>query len=418
MFNAPLHRETAFDMLGRPKQSRTPREGPTFLREMELWNDGYRRVAGVDEAGRGPLAGPVVAAAVILSPGLDPHILAGIRDSKQLGEAARERFYDILIRHAEAYSIAQSTPREIETLDIRQASLLAMRRALENLDPRPEYVLVDGRDYPAIDIPGEAIVKGDQRSVLIGAASILAKVTRDRMMLAWHENFPHYGFDHHKGYPTEFHRVALELFGRCALHRKTFRWVPDYGHTLDLSPAFQSALQRGRGFQRVEEVEELLEELSAVPLNAKERYYLEQWLLFQAENLRRRARDECPANVDRGGAHETLAIEFLTRKGYRLWERNYHCRGGEIDLIMNQGTRIVFIEVKSRSSSKFGMPYEAVTPRKRKAIIQAAEKYLYDRGLGDGWDIRYDVVSILAPRGRTPMIEHFEDAFRVEEELG
>ncbi len=408
---------SASGMLKQPHKPRTPREAPTFLRELELWNVGYRRVAGVDEAGRGPLAGPVVAAAVILPPDLDQHLLAGLRDSKQLGEAARERFYDILIRNAESYSIAQASPREIETLDIRQASLLAMRRAVENLDPPPEFVLVDGRDYPPAGIPGEAIIKGDQRSVLIGAASILAKVTRDRMMLAWHENFPHYGFDHHKGYPTEFHRVALELFGRCVLHRKTFRWVPDYERNPDLSPVVHSVVKRARYLTRIEDIEKQITELAALPLAGKERYYLEQWLTFRLEDLRRQARDETPATVDRGGRHETLAAEYLTRKGYRLWERNFRCRAGEIDLIMNQGTRIVFIEVKSRTTSHFGMPYEAVTPRKRKAIIQAAEKYLHDRGLGEGWDIRYDVVSIFAPRGQVPHIEHFEDAFRVEEEL-
>ncbi|MFB3786232.1 MAG: YraN family protein [bacterium] len=177
-------------------------------------------------------------------------------------------------------------------------------------------------------------------------------------------------------------------------------------------------LRRARDLTRIEEVEQQLTELAALPLTGQERYYLKQWLTFRREDLRRQARDASPANVDRGGRHETLAIEYLTRKGYRLWERNFRGRAGEIDLIMNQGTRIVFIEVKSRTSSRFGMPYEAVTPRKRKAIIQTAEKYLHDRGLGEGWDIRYDVVSILAPRGRPPHIEHFEDAFRVEEELG
>ncbi len=181
------------------------KENPSFLLEEELRKTGIKKIAGVDEAGRGPLAGPVVAAAVILPENIEPHILTGIRDSKQLSEAERDHFFEIVTQHAVSYAVAKASPREIEMIDIRQASLLAMKRAVERLRIQPDYVLVDGRDSLDITIPVKSVIKGDQKSITIGAASILAKVTRDRIMKALHTRFPQYGFDRHKGYPTKYH---------------------------------------------------------------------------------------------------------------------------------------------------------------------------------------------------------------------
>ncbi len=176
-------------------------------------------IAGVDEAGRGPLAGPVVAAAVILD---ELHPIKGLNDSKKLGPRNRERLFDEIRAKALCCSIAQASVEEIDTLNILQATLLAMRRAVDGLRLRPHKVLVDGNRLPVLTMPAEAIVKGDARVKAIAAASILAKVQRDRLCLALHELHPQYGFDGHKGYPTAAHLAALREYGACPQHRRSF----------------------------------------------------------------------------------------------------------------------------------------------------------------------------------------------------
>lgn len=176
-------------------------------------------VAGVDEAGRGPLAGPVVAAAVILDE-LAP--IKGLKDSKQLTARARERLYDEIRAKALCCCIAQASVEEIDALNILQATLLAMRRAVEGLRLRPHRVLVDGNQLPLLSMPALAIVKGDAKVKAISAASIVAKVHRDRLCLELHARHPHYGFDGHKGYPTPMHLAALREHGACPEHRRSF----------------------------------------------------------------------------------------------------------------------------------------------------------------------------------------------------
>ena len=176
-------------------------------------------VAGVDEAGRGPLAGPVVAAAVILD---DLHPIAGLADSKKLSAARREQLYDEIRAKALCCSIAEASVEEIDTLNILQATLLAMRRAVEGLRLKPAKVLVDGNRLPVLDVLAEAIVKGDAKVPAISAASILAKVHRDRWCAEFDREFPQYGFAAHKGYGTAEHLAALRAHGACAQHRKTF----------------------------------------------------------------------------------------------------------------------------------------------------------------------------------------------------
>ena len=179
-------------------------------------------VAGVDEAGRGPLAGPVVAAAVILD---DRHPIYGLADSKKLSAKRREALFDEIRAKALCCSIAQASVEEIDTLNILQATLLAMRRAVLGLRLPPKLVLVDGNRLPVLEIRSEAIVKGDEKVPAISAASILAKVTRDRWCNQYHTEFPQYGFDQHKGYGTAEHLAALRQHGACPQHRKTFRPV-------------------------------------------------------------------------------------------------------------------------------------------------------------------------------------------------
>ena len=194
---------------------------PDGLQISLVW-DTSGLVAGVDEAGRGPLAGPVVAAAVILD---DRKPIHGLADSKKLSAKRREALFDEIRAKALCCSIAQASVDEIDTLNILQATLLAMRRAVLGLRLPPKLVLVDGNRLPVLEIRSEAIVKGDEKVPCISAASILAKVTRDRWCNQYHAEFPQYGFDQHKGYGTATHLAALRQHGACPQHRKTFRPV-------------------------------------------------------------------------------------------------------------------------------------------------------------------------------------------------
>jgi ribonuclease HII len=176
-------------------------------------------VAGVDEAGRGPLAGPVVAAAVILD---DLQPIKGLNDSKLLAPRVRERLFDEIHAKALCFCIAQASVEEIDRLNILHATMLAMRRAVEGLRLRPHKVLVDGNRIPTLKIPADAVIGGDATVQSISAASILAKVHRDRLCLTLHEQYPQYGFDGHKGYSTPEHLAALRVHGACIEHRRTF----------------------------------------------------------------------------------------------------------------------------------------------------------------------------------------------------
>jgi len=176
-------------------------------------------VAGVDEAGRGPLAGPVVAAAVILD---DLQPIAGLADSKTLSAARRERLFDEIRAKALCCSIGEASVEEIDRLNILQATLLAMQRAVQGLRLKPVRVLVDGNCLPRLNVPADALVKGDARVAAIAAASILAKVTRDRWCMQLHAQYPQYGFAAHKGYGTRAHLMALQTHGACSEHRRSF----------------------------------------------------------------------------------------------------------------------------------------------------------------------------------------------------
>lgn len=179
-------------------------------------------ICGVDEAGRGPLAGPVSAAAVILDP---DYPIVGLADSKKLSERQRDRLAPIIRERAIAWAVAWADVGEIDQLNILQATLLAMRRAVLSLPVRPQQVLVDGLYCPQTGIPSQAIVKGDSKVAAISAASILAKTARDALMLELHIQYPHYGFADHKGYPTAAHLAALREHGVSVVHRKSFRPV-------------------------------------------------------------------------------------------------------------------------------------------------------------------------------------------------
>ena len=192
---------------------------PDYEFEQAAKNSGVVAVCGIDEAGRGPLAGPVYAAAVVLPDGLD---IPGLNDSKKLTPKKRDRLFDIILDEAEDYCVASASEREIDDLNILQATFLAMNRAVQGLEKLPDYALVDGNKDPGLGIPTATIIKGDSRSMSIAAASILAKVSRDRYMLEMAKIYPQYHFEKHKGYGTRLHYEMLAKYGPCPIHRKTF----------------------------------------------------------------------------------------------------------------------------------------------------------------------------------------------------
>ena len=193
---------------------------PDYEFEKAAVNSGFSCICGVDEAGRGPLAGPVCAAAVILPVGA---VIEGLDDSKKLTEKKREKLYDIIKETAVAYSVAYGTLEEIETVNILEATYLAMNRAIEGLTIKPDFALIDGNRVPrGIKIACETIVKGDSKSMSVAAASVLAKVTRDRLMLEYDKKYPEYNFKKHKGYGTKEHTELIRQYGPCEIHRLSF----------------------------------------------------------------------------------------------------------------------------------------------------------------------------------------------------
>lgn len=200
-------------------------ESDLFFYERKLYARGFKSIAGIDEAGRGPLAGPVVAAAVILPKNID---LPGVNDSKKLTEAKREELFVQIMDKALSVGVGKSEAHEIDEINILQATLKAMLRAVENLSVSPDYLLIDGINTINKEIPQDAIKKGDSRSISIAAASIIAKVTRDRIMTELDKKFPTYGFASHKGYGSKMHREAIAAHGPVSTHRKSFAGVKEH----------------------------------------------------------------------------------------------------------------------------------------------------------------------------------------------
>lgn len=193
---------------------------PDYSYEKAAENSGFKLICGVDEAGRGPLAGPVCAAAVILPEDLE---IQGLNDSKKLSEKKREQLFDIITEKAIAYCVAYGTLEEIEEKNILQATFLAMNRAIEGLETKADFALIDGNKIPdGIKVPAAAIVKGDEKSMSIAAASILAKVSRDRLLMEYDAKYPEYQFAKHKGYGTKLHTDLIKEYGPCEIHRLSF----------------------------------------------------------------------------------------------------------------------------------------------------------------------------------------------------
>ena len=192
--------------------------------EKELWDNGVNYIAGIDEVGRGPLIGPVVTSCVILP---KDFVLEGLTDSKKLTEKKREEYYDYIMEHALSVSVGMMDEKVIDEINIYEATKLAMYQAVENSSIKPEHVLIDAMKLEKLEIPNTSIIKGDAKSISIAAASVIAKVTRDRMMIELDKKYPMYGFASHKGYPTKKHVEAIEQYGLIDGYRKTFKPISE-----------------------------------------------------------------------------------------------------------------------------------------------------------------------------------------------
>lgn len=369
---------------------------PDFGLEAELWEQGYRHVAGVDEAGRGPLAGPVVAAAVIL-----PHdwpVSVPLDDSKRLAAGQREAAFAAIRERAVAWKIRVVAPAVIDRINILQATLRGMALAVSALRPVADYVLVDGNQAPDVSPPCGTVVKGDGRSNSIAAASILAKVARDRIMAVYGNRYPQWGFGGHKGYPTRAHREALRRHGPSPIHRVSFR--------------AKDALWQDK-------------------TTGQEKTTGQLETTGQANTGRNRQRalgaDGGRSEVGRRG--ESIAARYLEQRGYLIRERNFRCAQGEIDLIAVKDGYLVFVEVKTRTERSAYHPAEAVTEAKQRQVRMLGEIYCAEH-LGQAehpehpdeeLQPRFDVVTIRLPAGKSgsgtgsgqdmDRVEHFENAF-------
>jgi len=333
-----------------------PHSAPSFKEEEDASARGYRVIGGVDEAGRGPLAGPVVAACVVLDPASIPD---GIGDSKTLTEAARSRTYEAIRETALGIGVGSADVAEIDALNILRATHLAMRRACEACPCHPEFVLVDGLPVPSLPVPHRAIVRGDATCFSIAAASIVAKVTRDRLMIEMDAVYPGYGFADHKGYATPDHLRALDRLGPCPAHRRSF------------APVRASASLVG----------------SLLTLDGNPRH----------------------TDGERG---ERFAQLYLERAGHTILATHYRLGHYEVDIVSRSGETVVFTEVKTSGRLATEPPSSRLSADQKKRIIAAATAYLSQHGLED-CGCRFDVIEVVLCSG-SPAIRHHEAAFEAD----
>ena len=388
----------------RRRQEKSRRERERLGRMLEIerryWSRGISQVAGVDEVGRGCLAGPVVAAAVVLSPGAS---IPGLKDSKLLTPEKRESLFEEIMASAVSVGVGQVETAEIDRVNILEASMKAMRLALERLDQGTGQVLVDGNRPPGSGLPELTVVDGDERSASIAAASIVAKVNRDRLMKLLSKRFPHYGFDRNKGYGSAEHLQGLQDHGPCELHRRSF------GPIADLLGRGRSETYRvlAEGLESCRD----LKELKRMGEHANE--LTSELIEEELKSLRRiyQLRSRRLSNLGRRG--EERAVRILERKGYRIIERGYRGAGGEIDLVAVSGTCTVFVEVKSGDGRSMTEPADRVGRRKRGHLIRAARQYLRVHAR-QGQEYRFDII-VVKRKGSRLVAEHLKDAFAADQ---
>ncbi|MFT5366766.1 MAG: ribonuclease HII [Candidatus Latescibacterota bacterium] len=363
--------------------------------ENKLRARGLTHIAGVDEAGRGPLAGPVTAAAVILPAHT---LIVGLNDSKKLSEQKREILFDQIRTIALAIGVGEATPQEIDTLNIRNATHLAMRRAIDALSIPPDRILIDGNALPESKFAEMAIIGGDRKSISIAAASIIAKVTRDRLMVKYDLEYPEYGLAGHKGYGSAQHLAALRKHGPTPIHRHTFAGVP---HNFQAFSAdfddFAEGIAAADSLPKLTAMGETIGSASS-SLPPQEIQALRDLYSKKRTTLER------PGNKG-----EALATAFLRKNGFTIREKNYRAVGGEIDIIAQKNDVLSFVEVKTATQSSFGAPQTWVTAKKQRQIIKIARAYL----IHNHWPsqtLRFDVITVDLTT-QYPKVTHIEAAF-------
>ncbi len=343
---------------------------PTMLNEDDLRRSGFNAIAGIDEAGRGSLAGPVVAAAVVLPNHLPDHAKEIIKDSKKLSPSRRENAFDVVMDIAVSVAVGHCSAEEVDAIGIVPATKAAMRRAIHSNEPRPDFLLIDAVRNIGDPTPCESIIRGDSISYSIASASIVAKVTRDRMMT--HEcdrDYPEYGFADHKGYGTARHLQALQEHGPSPVHRRTFRPVSEL-----IAAASWRAVGKTNDF-----------------------------------HIASNGTLHLPNGIGKTG--EAAAARHLTSSGYRILRRNYRTRAGEVDIVAEDDGVLVFAEVKTRNGNAFGQPSEGFTSQKFANIQKAALTYLAVEHGTDSIDWRIDFVGVeVSGRGKVTNIELIKNA--------
>ena len=301
-------------------------------------------LAGIDEAGRGPLAGPVTAAVVIINKENDL-----INDSKKLSEKKREKAYKWIIENAKYWAVASVGVGKINEINILQASLLAMEKAVSKLSVVPHKCLIDGNKIPKNISNSEAIIKGDSKSYCIAAASIIAKVTRDNIMKRWHKIYKEYHFDQHKGYGTKLHFEAIKKYFPSPIHRLGFTPIKEFQF-----PPYPNKIKLGK--------------------------WGENW-----------------------------AIYYLIHKNYKFIQRNYFAgKLGEIDIIMKKDGRYIFVEVKTKGPNDYYDVIELITRVKIAKMLKCSDHYFYNKEI-DEFEVGFDAIIVDAKNWRNPKIEHFKD---------
>lgn len=312
--------------------------------------EGVELLCGVDEAGRGPLAGDVYAAAVILPKGC---YIEGLNDSKKISEKKRDALYEEITKKALSYSVGIATIAEIEEFNILNATFLAMQRAVNGLSVKPKLVLVDGNQNPKLNIHSRCVVKGDATSACIAAASIIAKVSRDRYMKQVAIDYPQYQFEKHKGYGTALHYKMLDEFGISDVHRRSF--------------------------------------------------------------LKKYLSGEKNKTQQKGALGEKTATDYLLLQGYNILEKNYHSSYGEVDIIAKKDDILAFIEVKTRKSHSMITAREAVSKSKQVKLIKTAAMYLSKKGIANSDEVKkcFDVIEIYldSTNENVTEINHIKNAF-------
>lgn len=346
-----------------PTRAKTPiPDAPDYAREAALLRAGASPVAGVDEAGRGALAGPVVAAAAVLPPRPKGDWVALIRDSKRMTPRQREDARARMRAANVALAVGAASSEEIDARGIVPATRLAMARAVAALPVAPQHLLIDAMNLPQVPLPQTAIIKGDAKCLSIAAASIAAKTARDDIMRRADAQFPGYGFAQHKGYGAPQHLDSLARVGPCAIHRRSFAPVRRLTDPTDVA--------------------------AATPLLTTPR-------------------------MRTGRLGEIAARRHLTSIGYRVIAVNARAGRGEIDIVAEQGGDIVFAEVRARRSRAMGSPEESITPAKRDRMIAAAQEYLRQNNL-QRRDWRIDVVAVeLDARSRPRRINVLRSAIEI-----